>query len=86
MPVAPLIAIPAPVGLSAWKLFPDDTDEVIVPFSDYTKVSCNSNGNYFKLNLTNWETNRSYYVEIKIDRSGVIEYFSDKDLTFTIEK
>ena len=25
-------------------------------------------------------------VEIKIDRSGVIEYFSDKDLTFTIEK
>jgi hypothetical protein len=62
------------------------TDEIIVPFSDYTKVSCNSNGNYFKLNLTNWETNRSYYVEIKIDRSGVIEYFSDKDLTFTIEK
>jgi hypothetical protein len=62
------------------------TDEIIIQFSDYTKVSCNSNGNYFKLNLTNWETNRSYYVEIKIDRSGVIEYFSDKDLTFTIEK
>jgi len=62
------------------------TDEVIIPFSDYSKVSCDVSGSYFKLNLTNWETNRSYYVEIKIDRSGVIEYFSDKDLTFTIEK
>ena len=62
------------------------TDEVIIPFSDYTKVSCDSNGNYFKLNLINWEYNREYYFEIKVDRSGVIEYFEDKDLTFTIEK
>ena len=62
------------------------TDEVIVPFSDYTKVSCDSNGNYFKLNLTNWEYSRDYYIEIKVDRNGVIEYFEDKDLTFTVEK
>lgn len=62
------------------------TDEVIVPFGDYTKVSCDSNGNYFKVNLTNWETNREYYIEIKIDRDGAIEYFSDKDLTFLVEK
>jgi len=62
------------------------TDEVIVPFSNYTKVSCDANGNYFKLNLTNWEYSRDYYIEIKVDRDGVIEYFEDKDLTFTIEK
>ena len=62
------------------------TEEVVVPFGDYTKLSCDSNGNYFKLNLTNWEYNRDYYIEIKIDRDGVIEYFADKDLTFTIEK
>ena len=62
------------------------TDEVIVPFSDYTRVSCDSNGNFFKLNLTNWEYNRDYYIEIKVDRDGVIEYFEDKDLTFTVEK
>ena len=63
------------------------TDEVIIPFNDnYTKVSCDSNGNYFKLNLTNWEYNRDYYIEIKVDRDGVIEYFSDRDLTFTVEK
>jgi len=61
------------------------TDEVIVPFSDYTKVSCDSNGNFFKLNLTNWEINRDYFIEIKVDRDGVIEYFEDRDLTFTVE-
>ena len=63
------------------------TGEVVVPFNDnYTKVSCDSNGNYFKLNLGNFEYNRDYYIEIKVDRSGVIEYFADKDLTFTVEK
>ncbi len=62
------------------------TDEVIVPFGDYTKVSCDSYGNYFKLDLTNWEYNRDYYIQIKVERGGVIEYFEDRDLTFTIEK
>ena len=62
------------------------TDDIIVPFGEYTKVSCDANGNYFKLNLINWETNREYYVEIKIDRDGEVEYFSDKDLTFLVEK
>ena len=63
------------------------TDDVIIPFDDdYTKVSCDTNGNFFKLDLTNWEYNRDYYIQIKVDRNGVVEYFEDKDLTFTIEK
>ena len=63
------------------------TDEIIIPFDDdYTKVSCDSTGNFFKLDLTNWEYNRDYYIQIKTNRDGVIEYFDDKDLTFTIEK
>jgi hypothetical protein len=62
------------------------TDDIIIPFSEYSKISCDANGNYFKLNLTNWETNRAYYIEVKIENDGSIEYFSDKDLTFTIEK
>lgn len=62
------------------------TDEIIIPFGEYTKVSCNDNGNFFKLNLNNWEPNREYYIEIKVDRDGVVEYFIDKDLTFLVEK
>ena len=63
------------------------SDEIVIPFEDdYTKVSCDSSGNFFKLDLTNWEYNRDYYIQIKTNRDGVIEYFEDKDLTFTIEK
>ena len=62
------------------------TGEVVVPFHDiYTKISCDVNGHFFKLNLTNWEINRDYYIETKINRNGVVEYFEDKDLTFTVE-
>lgn len=62
------------------------TGEIVVPFDDnYTKISCDANGHFFKLNLTNWEINRDYYIEIKINRNGVVEYFEDKDLTFTVE-
>ena len=62
------------------------THEIIIPFSEYSKVSCNGDGNFLKLNLKNWETNRSYYIEIKTDRDGVVEFFSDDNLTFTVEK
>tara|TARA_Y100001938_G_scaffold151152_1_gene246613 strand:+ start:9372 stop:10430 length:1059 start_codon:yes stop_codon:yes gene_type:complete len=62
------------------------TEEIVVPFGDFTKLSCDANGNYFNLNLTNWEYNRDYYIEIKTNRNGVVEYFADKDLTFTVEK
>jgi hypothetical protein len=62
------------------------THEVIVPFSDFSKVSCDDSGNYFRLNLKNWETNRDYYIEIKTDRNGEVEYFSDDDIIFTVEK
>lgn len=61
------------------------TNEILIPFSDYSKVSCDSNGNYFKINLSNWEINRDYYIEIKVDRDGSVDYFQDKDLTFTVE-
>ena len=59
------------------------TDDVIVPFSDYTKVSCDSDGNYFDLNLSNWEVNRTYKVEIKVTIGGTTSFF-DEDYTFNI--
>ena len=60
------------------------THEVIIPYSDYTKVSCDSSGNYLTLNLVNWEVNREYYINFKVDRNGAIEYFEDKNLTFKV--
>jgi hypothetical protein len=61
------------------------SNDIIIPFSDYSKISCDSNGNYIKLNLSNWEANRVYKIEFKVDQNGSIQYF-DADDTFSIVK
>jgi hypothetical protein len=61
------------------------SDDIIIPFSEYSKVNCDSNGNYIKLNLSNWEAGRVYKIEFRIDMNGDIQYF-DNELTFNIVK
>ena len=62
-----------------------NSDDVIIPFSEYSKVSCDSIGNYIKLNLSNWEADRVYNIEFKVNINGNIQYF-DEDVTFSIAK
>lgn len=62
------------------------TDEIILPFSDYTKISCDSIGNYINVNFENWSLHREFYFEFKITRNGSNEYFSDKSQTFMISE
>jgi len=57
--------------------------DIIVPFSDYTKLSCDSDGNYFNLNLSNWEVDRVYKIELKVEINGVSNFF-DEDYTFSV--
>jgi hypothetical protein len=59
------------------------SDDIIVPFSNYTKLSCDSTGNYFNLNLSNWEVDRVYKIEFKITIDGVDNFF-DEDYTFSV--
>jgi hypothetical protein len=59
------------------------SDDVIIPFSEYSKLSCDGDGNYIKLNLSNWETGRVYKIEFKIDMDGDVKYYDDK-ITFTV--
>ena len=59
------------------------SDDVIVPFSDYTKLSCDTDGNYFKLNLSNWEVDRVYKIEFKVVIDGTPQFF-DEDYTFSV--
>ena len=62
------------------------SNDIIIPFSNYSKVSCDSEGNYIKLNLSNWEADRVYKIEFKVDNgNGDIQYFDD-DITFGIVK
>ena len=63
-----------------------NSNDIIIPFSDYSKISCDADGNYMKLNLSNWETERIYKIEFKVDYgNGDIQYF-DNDITFNITK
>ena len=61
------------------------SDDIIIPFSDYSKISCDSNGNYINLNLSNWEADRTYKIEFKVTIDGNTQYFDD-DITFRIVK
>lgn len=55
------------------------TNETIIPFSDsYTKVSCDSTGNYFNLWMDGLQPERYYRFVFKLERAGgIIDYFDD---------
>lgn len=57
--------------------------DVIVPFGEFTKVSCDADGNFFKLNLSNWEVDRVYKIEIKVIIDDTPQFF-DEDYTFSV--
>ena len=59
------------------------SNDVIIPFSEYSKISCDSTGNYIDIDFTNWESNRDYKIEFKVVRDGN-EYYYDNDDTFTL--
>lgn len=59
------------------------SDDIIIPFGNYSKVSCDTKGNYINLNFSNWETNRVYKIEFKVESNGDIFYYDD-DITFSV--
>jgi hypothetical protein len=60
-----------------------ESNDVIIPFSEYSKVSCDSKGNYIKFDFTNWQPNRVYKIEFKIETESDTIHFDDK-ITFKI--
>lgn len=61
------------------------SNDVIIPFGEYSKVSCDENGNFITLDFTNWEVDRVYKIDFKIVIDGV-EYYFDNDYTFKLIK
>ena len=54
------------------------TGEVIFPFGDYTKISCDNTSNYFIMDLNSLPVNRTYKLKLKIDESGISTIIDDK--------
>jgi hypothetical protein len=60
------------------------TGESIYPFGEYTKISCDSNGNYFNINLATLPIGRTYVLKIKIVENGISTIIDQKSI-FEIE-
>lgn len=58
------------------------TGDIIFPFSDYTKVSCDSISNYFDIDLSNIAENRAYRLKFKIVNNNSTTIIDNK---FTFE-
>lgn len=61
------------------------TEDVIIPFDNVgTKISCDSNGNYFHLFMDNFQPERFYKILIKVKFNQFEEYITDNNLLFKV--
>jgi hypothetical protein len=67
-----------PSGSTYYQIEDYITNEIIVPFGDYSKLSCDSTSNYFNLDTSTYPTNRTYKLKIKIIESGISTIIDDK--------
>jgi hypothetical protein len=60
-----------------------ETEEVLINFDEGTKISCDSNGNYFMLDMTGLPQERYYKILIKTEIDGSVEII-DNDTYFKV--
>jgi hypothetical protein len=61
------------------------TGDIIFPFGEYTKVSCDSTSNYFIMDLGTLPMKRTYRLKLKIIEDGISTIIDDK-LIFEIKE
>lgn len=54
------------------------TNEIIFPFGNYTKVSCDSTSNYFIMDLSTLPINRTYRLKLKIVEDNISTIIDEK--------
>jgi hypothetical protein len=67
-----------PSGSSYYQIEDYITNEIIVPFGDYSKLSCDNTSNYFNLDTSAYSYNRTYKLKLKIVESGISTIIDDK--------
>jgi hypothetical protein len=67
-----------PSGSAYYQIEDYVTNEIIVPFGDYSKLSCDSTSNYFNLDTSTYPINRTYKLKLKIVESGISNIIDDK--------
>lgn len=59
-------------------------DQIIIPYSDFTKISTNSSGSYFDFYTTMLYSERYYKFEFKVHFADVTEYFDSNEFIFKV--
>ena len=67
-----------PSGSTYYQLEDYTTQEIIFPFGNYTKISCDSTSNYFVMDLSTLPINRTYLLKLKIVEGGISTIIDDK--------
>jgi len=67
-----------PSGSAYYQIEDYITNEVIIPFGSYSKLSCDSTSNYFNLDTSTYPINRTYKLKLKIVESGISTIIDDK--------
>ena len=62
------------------------TDEFIVPFSDYTSVSCDTEGPYFNQWLDGFYPDRVYKIQLKLKTDDGQEQIFDDNFEFIVKR
>jgi len=77
-----------PSGSTYYSIKDAETDDVIVPYGTGSKVSCDTNGNYFNLWLDGYQPERYYKIEYRVQSgSGTadeIDQYYDEGFTFKV--
>ena len=54
------------------------TNEVIIPFGEYSKLNCDSKSNYFYLDTSTYAIDRFYRLKLKVVSEGITKIVDDK--------
>ena len=69
---------------SYWGIKDVHTEEYVIEFdTDYTKISCDANGNYFDFWMDGLQPERYYKFVFRVDRGTKKQYF-DEDFVFKV--
>jgi len=73
-----------PAGSGSYSIIDIGTNDTIIPFSDYTKLSCDSTSNYFIQWMNTFQTNRIYKIIYKVKYNDGQEVIFDNNFEFKV--
>ncbi len=73
-----------PSGSTYYSVRDVSTDEVLIDFDDYTKVSCDSEGNFFNFRLNTLQPERYYKFLFKVVSGSTTQIFDENRFQFKV--